>query len=937
VTLFKYIASVVLLAISLDAFSADTLESIYKRKLLIEDERVSGDADANALRAYENYLRQNPAAGKSAEAKHRLADLRLKGLLKEQDSTVSTKGQLKANLSKINKVIYLYQKILKQHKNYGKNDEVLYQMARAYEGVGEPARATKVLQLLIKRYPGSSYYDESQFRLAEIYFVKAKYNNALKAYKEVIKYGESSALYNQALFKAGWSLFKRAQYETSLSLLLKLMDIETRRGLNGEMVIKDKQHLENTLRIVALNFYYLGGADSIDEYLAENGGPRFYEALIYDRLSKLYLEKDIFIEAAETYKAYLRRNRFSRQAPKIHLKVISLYDQGGYIDDVLKEKGRFANAYDLDSQFWKFYKPYDLPKVVDKVEVTIRELAQHYHASWQENAGESEFKSAVTWYADYLDSFKEGEKVHKMSFQFAELLYEKEEYFQAFKQFEITAYSYGRHDKAADSGFASLQAYEKYVKGMRDKDRIASATITSINSYLKFAYAFPQHEQAPAVVKTAAQRLFEAEDYEQSADVAQMYIERYLNVSLDEQRAAWSLLATASFKGELFEQAEHAYNEVLGLTDPSDKRYQKALDQLAATIYQQGAKAQEEGDLETAVAAFMRVKQKAPFSDLAITAEYDAATIYAKMEDYKKSIAAMESLRRARPGNQYSADIVRKLAALYEKDKQYAKSAEEFLAIGRTDTKQDTQREATMKSGKLFNKAGEQDKSLAVYREFIDRFPQPVDEVIEVMSDVAQVYKDNKNRREYYAMLKKIIVADSKAGASRTNRTKLLAARATIGIATPRREAYERAKLTVPLQQSMAKKQKLFQSAVKAYELANTYGVSEITTESTYYVGNIYYDFSKSVMDSERPKNLKTELQLEQYAVGLEDLAYPYEEQAITLLEANTQRLKQHGVYDQWVKKSINQLASLLPFKYDKKLKRPNHVVIELLADTGEK
>ncbi len=934
--LVKVLSVGILLIISINAFAADTLESIYKRKLIIQDEKVDGDADSNALRAYENYLRKNPAAGNTAAAKHRLADLRLKGLLKEQDSNVSTQGQLTANYGKINKVITLYQKILKQHKNYAKNDEVLYQMARAYESIGEPVKATQVLQLLIKRYPGSEYYDESQFRLAEIYFVKAKYNNALKAYKEVIKYGESSALYNQALFKAGWSLFKRAQYEKSLGLLLKLMDIETRRDLNGEMVIKDKQHLENTLRIVALNFYYLGGADSIDEYLEENGGPRFYEALIYDRLSKLYLEKDIFIEAAETYKSYLRRNRFSRQAPKIHLKVISLYDQGGYTDDVLKEKGRFAKAYDLDSQFWKFYKPYDLPDVVDTVEETIRELAQHYHASWQENASEGEFKQAVTWYADYLDSFKEGEKVHKMSFQFSELLYEKQEYFQAFKQFEITAYGYGRHDKAADSGFASLQAYEKYVKGMRDKDRMASATVTSINSYLKFAYAFPQHKQAPAVVKTAAQRLFDAEDYEQSADVAQMYIERYLNVSLDEQRSAWSLLATASFKGELFEQAEHAYNEVLGLTDPSDKRYQKALDQLAATIYQQGAKAQEEGDLETAVAAYMRVKQKAPFSELAVNAQYDAATIYVKLEDYTKSIEVMESLRRTRPGNEFSAEIVRKLAALYEQDKQYAKAAEEFLAIGRTDAKQDTQRDATMKAGKLFNKAGEQGKSLAVYREFIERFPQPVDEVIEVMSDVAQVYKENNSRREYYVMLKKIILADSKAGAARTNRTKLLAAKATIGIATPRREAYEQATLTLPLPASLAKKQKLFHSAVKAYELANTYGVSEITTESSYHVGNIYYDFSKALMTSERPKGL-SELELEQYAVLLEDQAYPFEEQAISLLEANTKRLSQFGTYDEWVKKSISQLAKLLPFKYDKKLKKPNHLVLEVLADAGKK
>ncbi len=888
------------------------------------------------MRAYETYLRQNPAAANSAKAKHRLADLRLGNLLKEQDSAVQNQLQLKANFAQINKVIGLYQSILKQFPGYAGNDDVLYQLARAYESVGEATQATKVLQTLVKRYPGSTHYDEAQFRMGEINFVKAKYNNALKAYREVIKFGESSSLYNQALFKAGWSLFKRAQYEQSLELLLKLMDIETRRGLNGEMIIKDKQHLENTLRVVSLNFYYLGGAAEIDKYLQKSGGPRFYEALIYDRLAKLYIEKDIFIEAADTYKAYLARNRFSRQAPKIQGKIIDLYDKGGYTKEVLEEKARFANAYDLDSQFWKFYQPRDLPDVVEKVELTMRELAEHYHASWQDSDDAQDYERAAKWYRDYLDSFKKNRHVYKMSFQLSELYYESGHNYDAFKQFEKTAYNYGRHDRAADAGFASLQAYEKYVEGLRDDDKKDAVTVAAINSYLKFAYAFPQHEQAPSVVKTAAQRLYEAEDYEQSADVAQMYIERYLNVSLDEQRAAWSLLAAASFKAELLEQAEHAYNEVLGLTDPSDKRYRKALDQLAATIYQQGAKAKEDGDLEEAAAAFKRVKQKAPFSDLSIVAEYDAATIYAQMERYPEAIKLLESLRRTRPDNKFAHDIVRKLAALYEEDRQYAKSAEEFLAIGRTDEKQDTQREATMKAGRLFDKAGDKQRSLAVFREFVDRFPQPVDEVIEVMNDIAQVYKKDNNTREYYAMLKKIIVADSKAGAARTNRTKLLAARATIGIATPRRQAYERKKLTLPLQKSLAEKQKLFQSAVKAYELANTYGVSGITTESTYYVGNIYYDFSKALMESERPKGL-SELELEQYAVLLEDQAYPFEEQATTLLEANTERLAKYGVYDEWVKKSIADLAELLPFKYDKVEKTADFLTIEILPESEKK
>lgn len=914
-------------SVTAEAEQGNTLESIYKRDVRIQDQRISGDADARALQAYEAYLKSNPSAANSPDAMRRLANLRLKKYLKALESDVSSQAELKENIAGQRKVIGLYKQILKKYPSYTHNDDVLYQMARAYESVGQPEEATSVLNTLIKKYPSSDHYDESQFRMGEMYFTKKHYRSASNAYGAVINYGESSPLYQQALFKKGWSLFKIAQYEESLRTLMLLMDVVTRRGLHGELVVTDDQRLKDTLRVIALNFYYLGGAREIDGFLKKNGGPRFYEDQIYKRLAELYLEKDIFLEAAATYKAFLKRNKFSRGAAKIHEEVIALYDKGGYIDDVLKEKARLAENYDLDSEFWRFYKPRDLPEVIRLVEATIRELAHHYHASWKETGREKDFKKASYWYEDYLDSFHEGQRVYGISFEYAELLYEKEDYFGAFKQFEKTAYDYPPHRRSPEAGFASLQSYEKYIEGLRE-DRIATAKVTSVNSYLKFAYAFPQYKEAPNVVKTAAQRLYDAEDYAQSAEVAQMYIERYPNVSLDEQRAAWSLMASASFKAELLHEAELAYHEVLKLTDPSDKRYQETVDQLAATIYQQGAKAEEEGDLRKAVAAYMRVKEKAPFSDLALTAEYDAATVYIKLENFGQAIASLENIRRTHPDNQYADDIVRKLAIIYDKNNQPGKSADEYLAIARTDDNQDTQRDAMLKAASLYDKAGNKPKSLVVYRQFVDRFPKPVEDVIEVMNDIATIYKSDGNTKEYYTMLKKIIRADTTAGAERSDRTRYLAAKATIEIATPRREAYNNVALTAPLQTSLAKKQKLFQSAVKAYELANSYNIAEVTTEATYQIGNIYYDFSKSLMNSEKPRGLSA-LEIEQYDILLEEQAYPFEEQAMAIFETNITRMHEQGLYNEWIKKTLAQLAVLLPYKYDKQEMVTDYVTIQ--------
>ncbi|MET0005309.1 MAG: hypothetical protein ABW087_16995 [Candidatus Thiodiazotropha sp.] len=98
------------------------------------------------------------------------------------------------------------------------------------------------------------------------------------------------------------------------------------------------------------------------------------------------------------------------------------------------------------------------------------------------------------------------------------------------------------------------------------------------------------------------------------------------------------------------------------------------------------------------------------------------------------------------------------------------------------------------------------------------------------------------------------------------------------------------------------------------------YGVAEVTTSATYKIGEMYRQFGTALMESERPKGLNTD-ELEQYEILLEEQAFPFEEKAISLYESNIERVSS-GIYDEWVKKSFNALAKLLPGRYAKQEKR---------------
>jgi outer membrane biosynthesis protein TonB len=81
-------------------------------------------------------------------------------------------------------------------------------------------------------------------------------------------------------------------------------------------------------------------------------------------------------------------------------------------------------------------------------------------------------------------------------------------------------------------------------------------------------------------------------------------------------------------------------------------------------------------------------------------------------------------------------------------------------------------------------------------------------------------------------------------------------------------------------------------------------------------LAEIYADFSKDLKESERPKDLSA-VELEEYELALEEQAYPFEEKAISTHKSNLE-LVSRGVYNEWVDKSLQKLAVLVPARYHK-------------------
>jgi cellulose synthase operon protein C len=874
---------------------------------------------AKAMASYKRFLDLNAGdAALRAEALRRLGDLNLESSESERiEHELVTNEGLRAT-----EAIHLYSALLKTYPKYERNDSVLYQLARAYELNAQPEKALASLDQLVAQYPNSHYIDEAQFRRGELLFSDKLYAKSEVAYQAVIKVGAASAFYNQSLYKHGWSLFKQGENERSLESFAGVLDsvLVSKKDPNALIEIDtlaraNRELVEDTFRVMSITFSYGDGPKSIADFV-KHRKPRPYFYLMYARLGDLYMEKERYTDAADSYRAFVSQDRNNEKAPLLEMQAIEAYGKGGFPQLVLQGKKEFVENYSFGTAYWQGRTSKTEPQVVAVLKTNLKDVAQYYHAQAQRSKNISDYQEAAKWYRSYLNSFPDDPDSAVTNYLLADTLFESKQFLNAAQEYESTAYHYGDHDKAAAAGYAAVVAYGKQEETLTGEAK-AALHARSMDSSLKFAQTFPNHPETAQVLTRATTELYAAKDYLRATAAAQALLAKQPPVEAAKQRIAWTVIGNSNFDQGVFDQAETAYTHAQALMPPNDPERQAIVERLAASIYKQGEQKSKSGDSGAAVEDFLRVATLAPTSKVRANADFDAAALLVTQKQWDRAIVVLEGFRRNFPQSPLQTDVTRNLAVAYSETNRPGQAAVEFeqMASSPKETP-DVQREATLQAADLYDKAGNTAKARVMLEAFVKHFPQPLNPAIEARNKLS-IYAaklGDLGNRDYW--LRDIIAADRAAGASRTERSHALAAKATLAFAAPTREEFKSIKLVAPLKKSLAEKRKAMEAALKAYEAAADYQVSEVTTAATFESAELYRQLGKDLMSSERPKNLKKD-ELEQYDILLEEQAFPFEEKSIKLHEVNAARTKD-GTYDEWVQKSFAALAQLNPGRYGK-------------------
>ncbi len=960
--------------------SRETIAQLRNMQIEIKEETIKGGLE-KAMEGYRRFLEETPESAMSPEAIRRLADLKVEREYGYHNGTPSSDGlapapalpvperahspkdsvaltadapqsaqtETQADFEKraahtpptvvateapgelpegsealeragAREAIELYKKLLANYPLYERNDQVLYQMSRAYEELGQTEEAMGVMNQLVRDFPHSRYIDEVQFRRAEYFFTRKHYVDAEESYKSIVTIGISSSYYELALYKLGWTFYKQEFYEEALHRFISLLDNKVAAGYDFAQTKDDleRKRVDDTFRVISQSFSYLGGAEAVMKYFDANG-KRSYEDRVYSNLGEYFFEKRRYSDAAAAYNAFVRRNPFHRASPQFHMRVIEIHMAGGFPSLVIEAKKEFAKNYGLKAEYWKYFEPSARPEVLGFLKTNFTDLAHHYHALYQDPQQVKEktenFQEAMHWYEEFLASFPKEAESPAINYQLADLLIENHSFARAALEYEKTAYDYPRHEKSSAAGYAAIYAYREHLReaSPEEKDKVKRETV---RSSLKFAEIFPKHEKAAIVLGAAADDLYDMKDYEQALVAARKLIDVFPVTESGVLRAAWIVVGHSCYELQRYAEAETAYVKVLALLPAEDKSRPGLIDNLAASIYKQGEQANALKDYRAAADHFLRVGRMASTSKIRVNAEYDAAVALIQLKDWKMAATVLVGFRELFPGHSLQPEVTKKIAYVYKEDGQLSLAASEYERVEREFQDGEVRRGALMMAADLHQQTGNNKQALAVYRRFVGYFPQPVEVNLEMRNKIAEILKAENDQKNYLNELKEIIAIDAAAGEARTPRTRYLAGKAALVFAEQTYDRFAEVRLVKPFEANLRKKKELMKASTQAFNKLVDYEVGEVTAAATFYLAEIYAHFSKALTESERPDDLNAQ-EMQEYELAIEEQAYPFEEKAIQIHEKNLELIS-IGIYNSWIDKSLERLAKLVPARYNK-------------------
>ena len=851
---------------------------------IVRNKSISVDK-VKAESAYQDYLASEKNKSVSRKnALQRLAEIQL-------DMSVTDPEKFIGKSDKTS--IRLFKKRLNEFPDDPKNDVVLYQLANAYAVSGKDSNKVKVLENLVDKYPASKYYIESMFRLGESYLTKSQYIDAELALTAVIVEDRSNKYKNNALFKRAWSKYKQLRYTEAIEDYNQLLSLYPTGSSSNR---SDQEFLSNIYKVYGACISYLGIDSTLSRLSSQisNDDIRFY---IYKSLAKSLEKQDRVIDAALVYGRYLE-NEKSNKRNEIIVSLSELWINYKTKEFSINKLLEIESSYGHKSGRFKLT---DVSKY--RLSKNLIYVSEFYHSLYQKTKQRKKqtvlLSKARTAYLQLVQNYQRQDMV-KYKYQYAELLQESGNRHDALEAYKAVFTDKSAKKYRAKSAYAMLTL----ANSMYFSKQISKLNYTQLNKqYLKELSS----KNIYKLLLSYSEYLYNNKKFELA--VSHIEEQRFLLNKKNSDKLKF-ILASSYFEIGEYSESEKTFSKI----HKKSGKYPDLNKRLALSIFKQAEVLKNKYLYEASVKKYDQIEVLKLDKKINLLAQIDISSIYMQTSEWEKAIKRLIKIRQVYPESKFRNQITNQLSVAYLNNNNDKLSAIEFEKIAGFTKNIKLKQSALWQAAELYETGGDLWSSIRSYKKYINEFKSPISLIFEAQNKLTDLYSSLKiyDKRNFW--LHRIIKLAGKQSGQATDRIEYLASKAAMTLARDEYVRYTRVKLKIPLKVSLRKKKKVLKTAISSLQKVNKYKMYEHVSESIYWIAETYYDFSKSLLQSERPKNL-SELELEQYDVLIEDQAIPFEDQAIRYFLQNIKSTS-NDRYSKWVAKSFAKLSQIYPSKY---------------------
>lgn len=886
----------------------DTLADLDRPVAEARSEATSQPGDqGSAKQAYYRYIRSAPEEDRGrTQALTRLADLELaeSHRLTEQDDYQDDERYRQT----LERTIELLNTALAAHPDARDNDQKLYQLAKSYDQLGRIDETQDALERLAREHPQSRFYPEAQFRLAERAFSSGDYMAAEVAYTAALTASRDTNFHERALFKRGWARYRQSLFHEALEDFVAIIHAQD-FVYREDVAERDQSIYSEYYRSLGLAMIQSPEPERLAPLLRQQGMDDLLPA--YRASSELLANQGRTSDAVAQWQLYLNAEPDPWPALLAESEIVSLWRQNRFHQRALDSTEALYRRYrDSLSQLDSSQHPKE-PGAREAIREHWQTAARHYHAAFQEDDAQADFARAQTWYQRYLEHFDGYALQDGVALAYGDLLAETDDTEAAFRQYQRAAFD-GQLILNPEAAYAAIALLNELTEQAPERWLARYLQYTTA-----FADLYPSDPRTTQMTLSAARLAYNQGQYQSTADLLAAGLPQADSTGRSE---AQQLLLQSHLELGDYPQAEQVAVRLLAQTDLPEQERQRGRELRALSVYRQAEAAEQDEDWEQAIHHYQRIHELEPDTENAPGGLYNALSLAAEQEQWPRAIALMERFQQQYPEHQYRPDVERQITRAYMATGQTDQAARQYELLADSEQDSGAQQAALWKAAELYEEQEDTERAINAYRRYAHSYPDPYPQNIEAMNKLIGLYQSTGETDNQRFWQRRILQTDrNRSDDDKTERTALLAANAALDLGKAHLERFESTPLSLPLDQSLARKTEHMQNAIRQFATAASYGFAEIGSEARHRIGAIYETLASDLLDSDRPPELSSD-ELVQYDILLEDRAFPFEDRAIEFYERNLVRAQEEGFTD-WMAQSRVRLETLFPVRYARKPK----------------